>query len=146
MTTKKGETLVGVIAAENATGITLRSPSGDVEIKEDDIALRENTRRSLMPEGFDAMGAEALRDIVSFIAAGDQRVRIVDIRKAYTASSRRGFRREDDTTETVPLHSFGDVTVNGVVHLARGTLVRSLETLTGAARNVTQQWPHQSPG
>ena len=114
VTTKKGETLVGVIAAENTTGITLRSPSGDVEIKEEDIALRENTRRSLMPEGFDAMGAEALRDIVSFIAAGDQRFRIVDIRKAYTASSRRGFRREDDTTETVPLHSFGDVTVNGV--------------------------------
>jgi putative membrane-bound dehydrogenase-like protein len=114
VTTKKGETLVGVIAAENATGITLRSPSGDVEVKEDDIASRENTRRSLMPEGFDAMGADALRDILSFIAAGDQRFRIVDLRKAYTASSRRGFRREEDTTETVPLHSFGDVTVNGV--------------------------------
>ena len=60
------------------------------------------------------MGAEALRDILSFMAAGDQRFRIVDMRHAYTASSRRGFRREEDTTETVPLHRFGDVTVNGV--------------------------------
>jgi type 1 glutamine amidotransferase len=67
-----------------------------------------------MPEGFDSMGAEALRDILTFIAAGDQRFRIVDVRHAYTASSRRGFRRDEDTTETVPLHRFGDVTVNGV--------------------------------
>ena len=114
VTTKSGETVIGVIASESATGITLRSASGDVEIKEDDIATRENTRRSLMPEGFDAMGAEALRDILAFMAAGDQRFRIVDVRHAYTASSRRGFRRDEDTTETVPLHRFGDVTVNGV--------------------------------
>ena len=114
VTTKAGETVSGVIASESAGGVTLRSASGDVEIKEDDIANRENTRRSLMPEGFDSMGAEALRDILTFMAGGDQRFRIVDVRHAYTASSRRGFRRDEDTTETVPLHRFGDVTVNGV--------------------------------
>ena len=84
VTTKKGETLVGVIASENASSLTLRSPAGDVEIKKEDIATRENTRRSLMPEGLDSMGAEALRDILTFIAAGDQRFRIVDLRQAYT--------------------------------------------------------------
>jgi putative membrane-bound dehydrogenase-like protein len=114
VTTKKGETLVGIIASENASSVTLRSPAGDVEIKKDDIATRENTRRSLMPEGLDSMGGEALRDILTFIAAGDQRFRIVDLRQSYTASSRRGFRREEDATETVPLHRFGDVTVAGV--------------------------------
>ena len=31
VTTKKGETLVGIIAGENATSLTLRSPAGDVE-------------------------------------------------------------------------------------------------------------------
>jgi type 1 glutamine amidotransferase len=60
------------------------------------------------------MGAEALRDILTFMAGGDQRFRIVDVRHAYTASSRRGFRRDEDTTETVPLHRFGDVTVSSV--------------------------------
>ena len=65
MTTKKGETLTGVIASENAASITLRNPTGDVEIKKDDIATRENTRRSLMPEGFEALGADALRDILT---------------------------------------------------------------------------------
>ena len=115
VTTKKGETLVGIIASENASSLTLRSPAGDVEVKKEDIATRENTRRSLMPEGLDSMGAEALRDILTFIsAAGDQRFRVVDLRQVYTASSRRGFRREEDTTDTIPLHRFGDVAVAGV--------------------------------
>ena len=34
--------------------------------KKEDIATRENTRRSLMPEGLEALGAESLRDILSF--------------------------------------------------------------------------------
>jgi putative heme-binding domain-containing protein len=69
VTTRKGETLAGVIASESAAGITLRGPNGDVEIRSEDIARRENTRRSLMPEGLEGLGAEALRDILSFIEA-----------------------------------------------------------------------------
>lgn len=68
ITTKRGETLVGIIASENAAGVTLRSPGGDVQIRNDEIASRENTRRSFMPEGFESLGAEALRDILSFLA------------------------------------------------------------------------------
>ena len=40
-----------------------------MEIKKDDITNRENTRRSLMPEGFESLGAEALRDILTFLGA-----------------------------------------------------------------------------
>ena len=69
VTTRKGESLVGAIASENAASLTLRGPAGDVEIKKEDITNRENTRRSLMPEGLEALGAEALRDILSFLAA-----------------------------------------------------------------------------
>jgi len=117
VTTKGGETLSGVIASENPAGITLRSPNGDVEIRKDDITARENTRRSLMPEGLEGLGAEALRDILSFIvrsAGDDQKFRVVDLRDAYTADSRRGLRREDERDETVTLHRFGDVSVAGV--------------------------------
>ena len=57
-----------MIASENAAGLTLRSAAGDVEIKKEDIANRENTRRSLMPEGLEALGAEVLRDILAFLA------------------------------------------------------------------------------
>ena len=113
VTTKRGELLIGVIASENASGLTLRSPAGDVEIKKEEIAKRENTQRSLMPEGLDSLGAEAIRDILTFVA-GDQRFRVIDLRKAYTADTRRGFRREDERNETVTLHRFGDVAVAGV--------------------------------
>ena len=122
VTTKSGETLSGVIAGENAASLTLRNTNGDVEVKKEDIATRENTRRSLMPEGLEALGAESLRDILTFIvstgvAAGignDSTFRILDLREAYTADSRRGLRREDERDETVTLHRFGDVSVAGV--------------------------------
>jgi uncharacterized protein len=114
ITMKKGDTLAGIIAAENATGLTLRGPNGDVEVKKDEIATRENTRLSVMPEGLEALGAEALRDILTFIEGDAGRYRVVDLRGTYTADSRRGLRREDERDETVTLHRFGDVTVAGV--------------------------------
>lgn len=67
--TKKGETFVGVISNENNATLTLRNQGGDYEIKKEDIATRENTRRSLMPEGFEGLGAEGLRDIVAYLAS-----------------------------------------------------------------------------
>jgi putative membrane-bound dehydrogenase-like protein len=115
ITTKKGETLAGIIATENQGGLTLRNQTGDYEIKAADIATRENTRRSLMPEGLDALGAEVLRDILAFICGADQKYRVLDLRDAYTADSRRGaFRDEEAKDETVTLHKFGNVTVHGV--------------------------------
>ena len=116
VTTKKGETLAGVIARENQAGITLRTLGGDVEIKKEEIATRENTRRSMMPEGFEALGAETLRDILAFMEADsrDTGFRVVDLREAYTADSRRGLRVEDERDDTVGLHRFGNVTVAGV--------------------------------
>jgi putative membrane-bound dehydrogenase-like protein len=114
VTMKKGDTLAGVIAGENATSLTLRGPNGDVDVKKEEILTRENTRLSAMPEGLEALGAEALRDILAFMEGDAGRYRVVDLRAAYTADSRRGLRREDDRDETVTLHRFGDVTVAGV--------------------------------
>ncbi len=118
VTTKGGQTLAGVIASENASSLTLRNASGDVVIQKTDIATRENSRRSLMPEGLEALGADALRDILTFVVASGpsetRKFRILDLRAAYTADSRRGMRREDERDETVTLHRFGDVSVTGV--------------------------------
>jgi type 1 glutamine amidotransferase len=55
-----------------------------------------------------------LRDILTFIEGDPGRYRVVDLRAAYTADSRRGLRRDDERDETVTLHRFGDVTVAGV--------------------------------
>jgi putative membrane-bound dehydrogenase-like protein len=115
ITTKKGETLSGIIVSENAAGLTLRSLGGDHELRSEDIATRENTRRSLMPEGFEGMGSEGLRDLLTYLASADQGFRVLDLRDAYTANSRRGmFRREDATAETIAVQRFGDVKVHGV--------------------------------
>lgn len=70
ITTKGGETLAGVITRENPATLTLRNQGGDREIRKDEITTRENTRRSLMPEGLEGLGAENLRDIIAFMAAG----------------------------------------------------------------------------
>ena len=157
VTTKKGDTLTGVIASENASGLTLRNTNGDVPIAKDDIATRENTRRSLMPEGFEALGAEALRDILAFIvssgapaaAADVEKFRIVELREAYTADSRRGLRREDERDETVTLHRFGDVTVAGipffVMDPARSPNGSNLIALKGGpgSGNISDDFPQR---
>ncbi len=72
ITTKKGQTLAGVITSENRKSITLRNQGGETEIRKQDIAERVNTTRSFMPEGLDALGAESLRDIISYLAATDR--------------------------------------------------------------------------
>jgi putative membrane-bound dehydrogenase-like protein len=69
ITTKQGETLVGVIANENSTSLTLRNQGGDTEVRKDNITARDNTHRSLMPEGLEGLGAEGLRDVIAFLVA-----------------------------------------------------------------------------
>lgn len=69
ITTKNGETFVGVISTENDSTLTLATQAGVKEIAKSDIAKRENTGRSLMPEGFEALGAAGLRDLLAFIIA-----------------------------------------------------------------------------
>ncbi|MEO8354190.1 MAG: PVC-type heme-binding CxxCH protein, partial [Chthoniobacteraceae bacterium] len=64
---KDGQIFSGVITAENPSSITLKSLAGVQEIKTADIKSRVNTGRSLMPEGFDGLGGEPLRDIIAYM-------------------------------------------------------------------------------
>jgi uncharacterized protein len=116
ITKKNGETLAGVIASENSASLTLRNQAGDFEISKSDIATRENTKRSLMPEGLEGLGAENLRDILAFVCgSSDQHFRVMDLRDAYTADTRQGsFAKAEDKDGTVTLHKYGNVTVEGV--------------------------------
>ncbi len=67
ITTKKGETVSGVIVSETTAALIVRNQGGDTEVKTADIVTRENTRRSLMPEGFDGLGATGLRDLIAYL-------------------------------------------------------------------------------
>jgi putative heme-binding domain-containing protein len=116
ITTKKGEVLVGVITSENNSTITLATQAGVREIAKSDIDKRENTRRSLMPEGLDALGPDALRDILAYIC-GDamKQFRILHLADAFTADSRDGlFASADPRGGQVKLTKFGNVKVEGV--------------------------------
>lgn len=96
ITTKKGEILQGVLTGENTAIVSLATQMGVREIAKADIAKRENTLRSLMPEGFEALGAEPLRDLLTFIVGDASReFRIVDLVKAATASSASGIFAND---------------------------------------------------
>ena len=74
ITTKKGETFSGVIVSETTAALIVRNQGGDTEVKIADITTRENTRRSLMPEGFEGLGATGLRDIIAYLAASSSPV------------------------------------------------------------------------
>ncbi|MGB6220546.1 PVC-type heme-binding CxxCH protein [Haloferula sp.] len=116
ITTKEGETLAGIITSENAASLNLRNQGGDSEVRKKAIASRQNTRRSLMPEGFEGLGAENLRDILSYMTETDaSRYRIIDLREAYTADARRGlFQRADATRDSVFPRTFGNVQAEGI--------------------------------
>ncbi len=116
ITTKKGEVLQGVVTSENNATVTLATQVGVREIAKSDIDKRENTRRSLMPEGLDALGPEPLRDILAFIC-GDamKQFRILHLADAFTADSRDGvFASAKPEGGRVKLSKFGNVKVEGV--------------------------------
>ncbi|RBP47989.1 putative membrane-bound dehydrogenase-like protein [Roseimicrobium gellanilyticum] len=116
ITTKKGEAIVGVITSENPSTLTLATQVGVKEIPKSEIATRENTRRSLMPEGLEAMGAETMRDLLAYICGDAQKhFRIVDLRPAYTADSREGvFAGPSPNQGQVRLAKYGNVKVEGI--------------------------------
>ena len=114
VTTKKGETLVRRHRQREPASLTLRSPAGDVEVRKEEIVYPRQ-----YPAVADAGGARVARrrGAARHPHLHDRRRRgsaSSTCAQAYNADSRRGFRRDDDTTETVPLHRFGDVTVAGV--------------------------------
>lgn len=113
--TNDGETLDGIIAGENRSGVTLRNNSGELVVKKADIKSRRNTGRSLMPEGFESLGAEALRDILAYVCGSDARYRIVDLRPAFTANSTEGiYSTRESKGESVHFRKFGLVKAGDV--------------------------------
>src|SRR5205823_6410623 len=100
--TNDGQSYSGIIAQENATSLLLRNSIGDVEVKVANIKRRRSQGMSLMPEGFEALGAEALRDILAYVCADQAKYRIIDLRPAFTANTTRGiFTTEQSTRETL---------------------------------------------
>jgi uncharacterized protein len=106
--TKDGETYDGIITRENKSSLTLRNAAGDMEIKLENVKGRRNTGLSLMPNGFEALGGDTLRDILAYVCAGEANFRIIDLKAAFTANTRKGiFTALDRTEESLDFKHFG---------------------------------------
>ncbi len=134
--TKDGEIYDGAIASENRSSVTLRNNSGETSVKTADIASRRNTGRSLMPEGFEALGAEALRDMLAYMCGGDSKYRIIDLRSAFTANSTEGiYNSLESKGESLQFRKFGLIKAGEVpfeiIHPAKTTSGNNVIVLKG---------------
>ena len=113
--TKDDLTYDGILERENNVEVLLRNATGDFTIRKDNIRSRHSTGRSLMPEGFEALGAEGLRDLLAYVCADETRYRILDLASAFTANTSRGlFNSEDAKDETLRFRKFGTIKVGDV--------------------------------
>jgi putative membrane-bound dehydrogenase-like protein len=114
--TKDGQFYAGIIVRENPSSITLKSLAGQQEVKVADIKSRVNTGRSLMPEGFDGLGEEVLRDILTYMVSVDGgKFRTLDLRKAYTANTAQGlYLSPENKEDSIILKKTGTVNVEGI--------------------------------
>src|SRR6185436_8019800 len=114
--TKDGQLFNGVIESENPTTITLKSLAGVQQVKVADIKSRANTGRSLMPEGFEGIGGEPLRDIIAYMQSVDGgRFRTLDLRDAFTASTTTGlYNSAEALRDSFEFAKTGTVNVDGV--------------------------------
>ncbi len=145
--TKDGETYGGIIARENRTSVTLRNSVGDKEIPVSEITSKRNTGLSLMPNGFEALGGPALRDILAYLCASESRYRLIDLHQVFTASTSRGlWNSAEAKDETIPFRRFGLVKVDGVPFeivnpqkVANGNNILILKGGGGVAKTMPQR-------
>ena len=113
---KDGQLFAGVIASENAASITLKSLAGVQEVKVADLKSRVNTGRSLMPEGFEGLGGEVLRDIIAYMQSVDGgKFRVLDLKGAFTANTARGlYNTAAATGDSFQFKKTGTVLLDGI--------------------------------
>jgi putative membrane-bound dehydrogenase-like protein len=134
--TKDDQVLDGIVVRENRSAVVLRNNVGETEVKTSDIKSRRSTGRSLMPEGFEALGEEPLRDMLAYMGAGENKFKIIDLKSAFNASSHHGlFNSRDLTNETLRFRKFGLIKADDVpfevVNPARTTSGNNLIVLKG---------------
>lgn len=113
---KDGTFAVGIIARENENTLTLHLPGGvSQDIKIADIKSRQDTGLSLMPEGFEALGADTLRDILAYLRGGSSKYRALNLDSVFTTDTLQGlYNSRAAKNDTVQPKHYGVVTVEGV--------------------------------
>ena len=112
---KNGQFATGIISRENDRTVTLKLPGGVAQdVKVSDIKSRQDTGLSLMPEGFEGLGADNLRDILAFLGGGSK-YRAVNLGASFTTDTGHGlYASREALNDTVQPVKYGVVTVEGV--------------------------------
>ena len=141
--TKDGQLFSGVIAAENAASITLKSLAGVQEVKVADLKSRTNTGRSLMPEGFEGLGGEALRDIIAYMQSVDGgKFRVLELKSAFTTNTSRGlYQSADAKNESFEFSKTGTVMIGTIPFnvVAPEKAASNIVVLKGGPANAVAQ-------
>ena len=87
--TSDGTTYNGIIARENTSEVVLRDATADHTVRVSEIKQRSATGISLMPEGFEGLGAESLRNLLAYLCVDDARFRVLDLSRASTRNTAR---------------------------------------------------------
>jgi putative membrane-bound dehydrogenase-like protein len=114
VTTKKQEDYFGLVARTNKDSVTLRGLEGDVELARADITAIRSAGRSFMPDGFEMLGEQTIRDIIGYLAdKAPKGFRPLELAPAFTADSRKGLYEQSDTPQ-LEFKKFGMVLVDSV--------------------------------
>jgi hypothetical protein len=103
LTTEDGRTYVGLLSGDNRTSVELLDAEGKRHVVlRENIDSLVNTRRSLMPDGFEKLGAENLTDLLEFLTSRGKFVPL-PLEKVATITSVQGmfFDRRSDAERLV---------------------------------------------
>ncbi len=145
--TRDDMTYDGIVLRENNAVVVLRNQTAETEIRKDNILSRVSTGRSLMPEGFEQLGVEGMRDLLTYLCADDLKYRILDMAPAFTANTTRGiYMTAESRDESLRFRKWGTIQHRGIpfdiVNPARtptGNNVVVLQGGHGMARNYPRE-------
>jgi putative heme-binding domain-containing protein len=136
--TKDDQSMDGVVMRENSSTITLRNATTDIEIPVSNVKSRRSTGLSLMPNGYEALEANGLRDLIGYLCADENRFRVLDMTLAFTANSTRGiYASQESANESLRFAKFGLTKVDGVpfevIHPTRSQTGNNVVVLKGGS-------------
>lgn len=137
----------GIVLRENNNVVVLRNQTAETEIRKSNIASRRSTNRSLMPDGFEQLGTEGLRDLLTYLCADEQRFRILNLADAFTADTSRGiYMTLESRDESLRFKKWGTIKHRDVpfdiVNPARTPTGRNVTVLQGGA-GIARNYPKE---
>jgi putative membrane-bound dehydrogenase-like protein len=137
----------GIVLRENNAVVVLRNQTAETEVRKDNIRTRHTSSRSLMPEGFEQLGEDGLRDLLTYLCADDLRFRILDLSDAATADTSRGiYTTPESRDESLRFRKYGTMKHRDVpfdivspTRAATGRNVIVLQGGQGMSRNYPKQ-------